>query len=159
MKIALLNLPVDNNFGDNLQRYALVKVLQDMGHEVVHINLRFDYRLPLYKRPVYYAKRLLKKILLKRDIQIFDTPQSQYEKKCLITDSFYQKYVPHTAVITDAKLLYNYLDYNAFVVGSDQVWRKTIAAKNLSYFSSNTYKTLINLKLHVQYLLALMQMN
>lgn len=134
MKIALLNLPVDNNFGGNLQRYALVKVLQDMGHEVVHINLRFDYRLPLYKRPVYYAKRLLKKILLKRDIQIFDTPQRQYEKKCLITDSFYQKYVPHTAVITDAKLLYNYLDYDAFVVGSDQVWRKTIAAKNLSYF-------------------------
>ena len=37
MKIALLNLPVDNNFGGNLQRYALVKVLQDMGHEVVHI--------------------------------------------------------------------------------------------------------------------------
>jgi hypothetical protein len=134
MKIALLNLPIDNNYGGNLQRYALVKTLQDMGHEVVHINLRFDYRLPWYKRPVYYAKRLLKKILLKRDIQIFDTPQRQYEKNCSITDSFYQKYIPHTEVITDAKLLFKYIDYDAFVVGSDQVWRKRIAAKNLPYF-------------------------
>ena len=58
MKIALLNLPVDNNFGGNLQRYALVKVLQDMGHEVVHLNLRFDFTLPWYKRPIFYAKRL-----------------------------------------------------------------------------------------------------
>lgn len=50
MKIALLNLPVDNNFGGNLQRYALVKVLQDMGHEVVHINLRYDYSKSLAKK-------------------------------------------------------------------------------------------------------------
>ena len=57
MKIVLLNLPVDNNFGGNLQRYALVKVLQDMGYEVVHLNLRFDFTLPLHKRPMYYAKR------------------------------------------------------------------------------------------------------
>ena len=53
MEIALLNLPIDNNYGGNLQRYALVKVLQDMGHEVVHLNLRFDFTLPLHKRPMY----------------------------------------------------------------------------------------------------------
>lgn len=40
MKIALLNLPFDNNYGGNLQRYALVKVLQYMGHDVVHIYLK-----------------------------------------------------------------------------------------------------------------------
>jgi len=34
MKIALLNLPIDDNYGGNLQRFALVKVMQDMGHEV-----------------------------------------------------------------------------------------------------------------------------
>ena len=39
MRIALLNLPVDNNYGGNLQRYALMKVLQDMGHEVEHVCL------------------------------------------------------------------------------------------------------------------------
>ena len=58
MEIALLNLPIDNNYGGNLQRYALVKTLQDMGHDVEHLNLRFDFTLPLHKRPMYYAKRL-----------------------------------------------------------------------------------------------------
>jgi len=134
MKIALLNLPIDNNYGGNLQRYAVVKTLQDMGHDVEHVNLRFYYRLPWYNRPVYYAKRVLKKIFLRQDIKIFDTPQRLYEKKCSITDAFYKKYVPHTAVITDTKLLCKHTDYDAFVVGSDQVWRKTIAAKNLPYF-------------------------
>lgn len=43
MKIALLNLPFDNNYGGNLQRYALVKVLQYMGHDVVHIYLKTVY--------------------------------------------------------------------------------------------------------------------
>ena len=37
MRIALLNLPIDNNYGGNLQRYALIKVLQDMGHDVEHV--------------------------------------------------------------------------------------------------------------------------
>lgn len=46
MKIALLNLPFDNNYGGNLQRYALVKVLQYMGHDVVHIYLKTVLFLP-----------------------------------------------------------------------------------------------------------------
>ena len=133
MKIALLNLPYDNNYGGNLQRYALVKVLQKMGHEVIHLNLRFDFTLPWYKRPIYYAKILAKKILLKHDIKIFDTPQKKYEQKCSITDSFYQQYVPHTAFITNGKSLSKYVDYDAFIVGSDQVWRKKVANKYLSY--------------------------
>lgn len=37
MKIALLNLPIDDNFGGNLQRYALVKVLENLGHDVTHL--------------------------------------------------------------------------------------------------------------------------
>ena len=81
MKIALLNLPIDNNYGGHLQRYALVKTLQDLGHDVVHLNLRFDYRLPWYKRLVYYAKRLLKKILMQRDIRILIHHKDNTKKK------------------------------------------------------------------------------
>ena len=35
MKIGLLNMPLDNNYGGNLQRYALITVLQRMGHQAV----------------------------------------------------------------------------------------------------------------------------
>ena len=68
------------------------------------------------------------------ETKIFDTPQQQYRQQCSVTDPFYQKYIPHTEVITDIKTLCEYTDYDAFVVGSDQVWRKRIAAKNLPYF-------------------------
>ena len=133
MKIALLTLPVDNNYGGNLQRYALMKVLHDMGHDVIHLNLRFNYIIPWYKTPVYYGKRILKKILLQRNINIFDTPQKQYEQNCSITESFYQKYIEHTEEIVEPELLCKYTDYDAFVVGSDQVWRKRIAGKYMPY--------------------------
>ena len=134
MKIALLNLPVDNNYGGNLQRYALMKVLHDMGHSVTHLNMRFRYRLPWYKKPKYYGKRFLLKVLFKRDIKVFFSPQDQYEQKCSITDAFYHKYINHTEIIYNSKKLVQYTDFDAFIVGSDQVWRKRIAAKNMPYY-------------------------
>ena len=51
MRIALLNLQYDNNYGGNLQRFALMKVLQSMGHDVTHINLRFNFNpQPWYRK-------------------------------------------------------------------------------------------------------------
>ena len=63
MRVGILNLPFDNNYGGNLQRYALARVLWEMGHDVKHINLRYSYCLPFYKKPYCYAKRLLMKLL------------------------------------------------------------------------------------------------
>ena len=37
-KIAILNLQVDDNYGGHLQRYELIRILQDMGFEVVHLK-------------------------------------------------------------------------------------------------------------------------
>ena len=93
MKIALLNLPYDNNYGGNLQRYALMKVLQDMGHEVTHVNLRFSYHLPWYKKPFSYTKRLILKYILGKGIKINQErfARQQYEKRCAATEPFYQR--------------------------------------------------------------------
>lgn len=133
MKIALLNLPYDNNYGGNLQRYALMKVLQDMGHDVTHINLRFHYHLPWYKTPYLYTKRIILKYVFGRSIRINQERYSQqeYEKRCSITNPFYQKYIKHTEPITNLKQLRQHLNFDAYVVGSDQVWRKRIAGRYL----------------------------
>ena len=133
MKIALLNLPYDNNYGGNLQRYALMKVLQDMGHDVTHVNLRFDYHLPWYKKLFSYTKRMILKYLLGRSIKINQErfARQQYKKRCAVTDPFYQRYIKHTEPITDLKKLKELDGFDAFVVGSDQVWRKKIAGKYL----------------------------
>lgn len=133
MKIALLNLPYDNNYGGNLQRYALMKVLQDMGHDVTHINLRFGYHLPWYKKPFSYTKRVFLKYLFGKDIKINQEChlRQQYAERCAVTEPFYQRYIKHTDPITDLRKLKDLHGFDAFVVGSDQVWRKKIAGKYL----------------------------
>ena len=133
MKIALLNLPYDNNYGGNLQRYALMKVLQDMGHDVTHVNLRFDYHLLWYKKLFSYTKRMIFKYLLRRNIKINQEQylKQKYEERCAVTEPFYQRYIKHTEPITDLKKLKELDGFDAFVVGSDQVWRKKIAGKYL----------------------------
>lgn len=134
MKIALLNLPVDNNYGGHLQRYALMKVLQEMGHDVTHLNLRFHYHLPWYKVPFSYTKRIILKYVLGRDVRINQEKYSreQYEERCAITEPFYQKYIKHTEPIYEFSDLRNYQDFDAYLVGSDQVWRKKITNRYLS---------------------------
>lgn len=133
MKIALLNLPYDNNYGGNLQRYALMKILQDMGHDVTHINLRFHWRLPWYKMPYVYVKRVVKKLIIDHHACVFleQKLNDRYEQLCKVTDPFYERDIKHTDVIPDLKQLSELNGFDAFVVGSDQVWRKTIANKYL----------------------------
>lgn len=133
MKIALLNLPYDNNYGGNLQRYALMKVLQNMGHDVTHINLRFHWQLPWYNKPFVYSKRFIKKMLFDHHVHINQEKElnETYNRLCTITDSFYERYIKHTNAIIETKQLTRLKGYDAYVVGSDQVWRKRIANKYL----------------------------
>lgn len=148
MRIALLNLPVDNNYGGNLQRYALMKVLQDMGHDVTHVNLRFHYILPWYKIPYIYTKRFVSKYVFGRRVKINKERylQQEYEKLCAITEPFYQKYIKHTEPITHLKQLKYYQGYDAYVVGSDQVWRKVIAREYLKTMFLNFLPATIKVK-------------
>lgn len=128
MKIALLNLPFDNNYGGNLQRYALMKVLQGMGHDVTHINLYNYYYLPWYKKPYSYTKRIIRKYVLGEDVPI-NIERIYNERKYrneIGIKKFYERYIQHTVPcynISDIKREC-YGRFDAYVVGSDQVWRK-----------------------------------
>lgn len=136
MRIGILTLPYDNNYGGNLQRYALIKYLQSMGHDAIHLNLRNSYLLPWYKKPYLYGRRIISKYILKRNV-IIDAEeriQKEYGQKCSITAPFYEDYVPHTKPIFKRKYLLNDINYDAFIVGSDQVWRKQIARDYLPDF-------------------------
>lgn len=129
MKIAILNLPVDNNYGGNLQRYALVKVLQRMGHDVKHINLRFNIVVKWKPLIITAIKRIIKSIIHQKRYEIFPTwnVYKRFKKKTVLTDVFYNKYVPHTKIYRTKEELSHISGYDAYLVGSDQVWRKFIA--------------------------------
>lgn len=137
MKIALLNLTLDSNYGGNLQRYALIKVLQDMGHDVVHLQMHYINHVSLIGKCKWFVNRLAKKTLMDHGA-VLSWKQDQLDvdtKRCMVAKPFYNKYIPHTKEIRSKEELWAYTDFDAFVVGSDQVWRPHMAKS----FGISTY--------------------
>lgn len=107
------------NYGAELQTYATVKTLQEMGHDVCVI----DYRLFQPSKRTSYVGRIL-------DFAHSISPENiKFER-------FWKKYIPSTR---------NYLSYDElkndvpeadlYLVGSDQVWNPDITEdKALAYF-------------------------
>ena len=122
MRIGILTLPLHTNYGGILQAFALQTVLERMGHEVKVINKTAVYRLPVWKAPFVYAKRILKNIC-GENIPVF-LEQKLLKEKPIIrqnTDKFIKRYI-HLLSVDDYSLLKS-SDFDAIVVGSDQVWR------------------------------------
>ena len=123
MKIAILTLPLHTNYGGLLQAYALQTVLERMGHEVEHLQPEVTYP-PLHhawQMPLVWGKRLIRKYLGgDSKLPIFEHPRRWVRKN---TDKFiaenircrYLKPEDWGEILAD--------EYDAFVVGSDQVWR------------------------------------
>lgn len=126
MKIGILTLPLNSNYGGVLQAYALQTVLKRMGHDVLEVelkkNLRWQYP-PLWKIPLSFGKRFLFKYIVRRKNQ--KILLERYERKIyplLVHDilEFISKYIKQFKVdkFIDCKG-----KFDAFVCGSDQIWR------------------------------------
>jgi len=148
MKIALLNLPIDDNYGGNLQRFALVKVLQGMGHDVTHLLVMRKFTLWKLRTLPAIVKRLIKRFIFRKKVHILAERIAQQKN---IADfnrikPFYDKYVRHTEIICNYKSVKLYDFFDAYVVGSDQVWRKknstTVSIENVpvELFTINSKK-------------------
>lgn len=134
MKVALFNLPVDNNYGGMLQRYALMTILQRMGHDVKHLNLRPYQEIKSRFLPFHLTKQLFLHLIHKatnNSLEKYIT-KKEYYRSVRATDPFYQKYIKHSPIITDSSQLKEYNYFDAYIVGSDQVWRR-------SYYSQFEY--------------------
>ena len=126
MKIGVLTLPLNSNYGGILQAYALQTALERMGHDVYEIelnnNMRWRYP-PLWKMPFSFGKRIILKYLLrKKNYKIF---LEKYERRIypmLIHDIliFISKYIKQYKVdkFADCKGM-----FDAYICGSDQIWR------------------------------------
>lgn len=123
MRIGILTLPLHTNYGGILQAYALQTVLERMGHDVVVFDTpNKAYLPPLWKLPLSMTKRVLLKGLGKGD-RIFIEHHLNKTRPVIAQNiqPFIDKYI-HRKVIrkfTDLKSQ----DFDAIVVGSDQVWR------------------------------------
>ena len=125
MKIGILTLPLHINYGGILQAYALQTVLERMGHEVVVFQKedRPSFKLPLWKYPFVYGKRIVKKLIIDRRIPIFEEQKNKREYPIIRqnTKIFIRKYI-HTLVV-DSLHEIDLHTFDAIVVGSDQIWR------------------------------------
>ena len=123
MKIGVITLPLNTNYGGILQAYAMQKVLTDMGHTPVTIDCNREVRLPLKTRYLVYAKNAFKHYLLGEDNIVF--PDIEFNKewnyKTQYTRVFIEKYIRRKIVknINDV----DSKGFDAYIVGSDQIWR------------------------------------
>lgn len=126
MKLALLNLPYDNNYGGNLQRYALMKTLQNLGHKPELLDIAFPSNVSKKKKLFLWLKHYIKYVLVQTSLI------GNYG-----TDCFFQKYIKKTNRIYNVAELNRYAYYDAYIAGSDQIWRKNIAQDLLPVYFFN----------------------
>lgn len=146
MKIAVLTLRLHANYGGILQAYALMTVLKRLGHEPVLIyNQSFKYRSGIGKCAEYidYFRRAFSKYLLGNvTLEIFKEKRTrrEYELLCGELHLFVEKYLqPHTSLVytdKDWSQLPKEYHFDAYIVGSDQVWRPAYAQPISRYFFS-----------------------
>ena len=125
MKTAVITLPLHTNYGGILQAYALKIVLEGMGHEAVVVDRKDKMPLPVwYKAPFVYASRALKK-MLKPGAGVEVLRELNYRKtlplRAINTQGFINQYIAPLVVSSYKDIRQG--EYDAFVVGSDQVWR------------------------------------
>lgn len=135
MRIGILTLPFNNNYGGYLQCYALMQVVKRMGHEVVLINRRPQSNRFL---GVKFFKGFIKKYVLRRNFVVYSkaTMEKEYSQKGINILPFVNAHI-----IPKSSPIYNKRDYNclkhlaldAVIVGSDQVWR-SIYVPNIEEF-------------------------
>ena len=125
MKIALLTIWHVGNYGAEMQTYATVKALNSLGHEVKVI----DYRL---NEPQRIIDKLISKVL-------FITPAYQKFRR------FWKSNIPALSHLKNSTDLKDKLgDFDAYMVGSDQVWNPNITKDKcfdffLSFVPENKY--------------------
>lgn len=113
MRIGILTVPFNNNYGGFLQAFALKRILMNMGHQVIFINRRPNRLITLRTR----IGNLLRALHLLEDKQ---------KKRSRYTDEFQKKYLfPYTRKYYSSNELKKCLNYkfDCVIVGSDQVWR------------------------------------
>ncbi len=120
MKIGILTLPFNANYGGILQAYALQTVLEQMGHNACHINRLPHHHLPVLLRPVAYAKRLVERYVLGRRKRIFF--EDYHNAIMQHTNVFISQYIRMAG--KDGVNGLKATDFDAIIVGSDQVWRR-----------------------------------
>ncbi|WP_189575214.1 polysaccharide pyruvyl transferase family protein [Marinobacter zhanjiangensis] len=132
MRVAILTQPLGHNYGGLLQAFALQKHLRDQGHTVETL----DRRAPA--QPVQAARDYginVAKFLLGR-IGTIPTRQ-RHAMMFQALESFRDRHISLSERIASEQGIRDYYrqhPFDAFIVGSDQVWRPRYSPSLTNYF-------------------------
>lgn len=135
MRIGILTPAPRVNYGGIMQAYALQTVLERMGHDVkVIYTPRKLWGLPFWEKPFAYTKRIIRKYILRKGNKVL---VEKYENEIFplisqYTQRFVDNYIHLFRVDNFSQLKEN--DFDAIVVGSDQIWRPKYHNKIEEYF-------------------------
>lgn len=146
MKIGILTLPFNVNYGGILQAYAMQSYLNSKGHQVVFIN-----RVPgrpdivvVFKRLLSLCKCLFKKyVLLDKSVVISNPFAKIYltkkyddldwgELRRFVSENLHVSHALDTTNRVRSWVISNQID--CIIVGSDQVWRDCYSPNVYNYF-------------------------
>ncbi|MTE01078.1 hypothetical protein GIY56_12305 [Paracoccus sp. YIM 132242] len=127
MRIGILTLPMNRNYGGNLQAYALMRKLRDMGHHPVLVNRRHgakdagpdagdaarDAETPLFSDRIGLGQNVPNRIFVEKHLTPISRPFDSSAALAAEVDRY---------------------DFGAVIVGSDQVWRPKYARSLLGDF-------------------------
>lgn len=143
MKVAILTLRLHVNYGGILQAYALMTVLKRLGHEPWLIfNQPFKYRRWYSRCALFTANAFRKFVLGEKSLEVFRERRIQREFETVYTNTlrFVDEHMqPRTGIVCshrEWKRLQKEYAFDAYVVGSDQVWRPLYANPIERYFLS-----------------------
>lgn len=133
MNILIVNFDECYNHGGIIQGWALQTTLQNMGHHVVRAHVPMPTKYPPHKLHLLWkiAKRIRRKYIIgDKSIEIFE----EFRRNNLryipnhILLRFIKKHI-HTVIANSLSEL-NGEDYDAVIVGSDQIWRRIYAQRH-----------------------------
>ena len=138
MKIGILTQPLRTNYGGLLQAYALQTVLQRLGHDVTILNRCY----PKTHESLLSKILNIKNIVLGKNAICYDKKKNVFveENTSRFIDNNYKLSAPfYTSESLREYVISN--NFNAIIVGSDQVWRPRYSPNIFNYFLDFTEGT------------------
>lgn len=143
MKVGILTVPFNNNYGGYLQAFALMTVLRRIGHEPSLIMRRHNKRPLTWKTGVkYFIKGVGHSIANTKLCPLIYNVERDYNYIGSNMHRFVDKWIqPQTPYLYSTDELQKYCEgrFDAYVVGSDQVWRAIYVPCIGNYFLDFTF--------------------
>jgi len=128
MKIGILTHPLINNYGGILQNFALQQVLNQLGHNAITVDVDIQYDMPFLRILAGWCNRLRLHYINGERVPVAFNPKpsiKQFKRINHNTLTFVERHIIKTELVTNFTELSNIdkkYHFDAYVIGSDQVW-------------------------------------